>query len=152
MGRKNIFSKIIFFRPGNNFLELFLGVILPILRSLVNSDKSQKMSKMSFFDFYHYLVLLSMHGRHVPPGRGVFPWEKEILPVEEVYCSGREILLVEEVYSLGRGYFSPPPPQPNGTSRGFGCRTSRVRIPLPRPPPPPGSIPSGVFCGWGRSF
>ena len=80
------------------------------------------MSKMSFLDFYQYLGLFSMDGRHVPLwerdsacGRGILPveevfclWKRdsacggEILPVEEMYSCGREILPVEEVYPPGR--------------------------------------------------
>ena len=64
---------------------------------------------MSFLDFYQYLGLFSMDGRHVPL------WERDsacgrgILPVEEVFClwkrdsaCGREILPVEERFSLWR--------------------------------------------------
>ena len=81
--------------------------IKAILWSPVKSEKSQKLTKMSFLTFYQYLGLFSMDGRHVPL------WERDsacgrgILPVEEVFClwkrysaCGREILPVEERFCL----------------------------------------------------
>ena len=96
--------------------------IKAILWSPVKSEKSQKLTKMSFLDFYQYLGLFSMDGTHVPLwerdsacARAILPveqvfclWKRdspcggEILPVEEMYCCGREILPVEEVYPPGR--------------------------------------------------
>ena len=104
--------------------------IKPILWSPVKSEKSQKLTKMSFLDFYQYLGLFSMDGRHVPLwerdsacGRGILPVEelfslwKSSMPVGERFClwkrcialgerdsaCGRALLLWARDSACGRG-------------------------------------------------
>ena len=82
MGREKIIKNIVFLPPK----MVKPPPIKPILWSPVKSEKSQKLTKMSFLDFYQYLGLFSMDGRHVPL------WERDsacgrgILPVEERFC------------------------------------------------------------------
>ena len=55
---------------------------------------------MSFLDFYQYLGLFSMVGRHVPL------WERCIALGKRDSACGREILPVEELYPCGREILS----------------------------------------------
>ena len=89
MGREKII-KIIFFLPPKMVKP---PPIKPILWSPVKSEKSQKLTKMSFLDFYQYLGLFSMDGRHVPLWERYSACGREILPVEEMYSCGREYVL-----------------------------------------------------------
>ena len=89
MGREK-YSKIIFFssRKWSNRLplRLFFGP-WSNLKKVKNWQKCQKC---------HFLTFINIWGCSrwlrdmFPCGRGVLLWEREILPVEELYPSGRE--------------------------------------------------------------